>query len=93
MGWDRKKPEELLVVHPPRAMDRVVREPLPNLSRLPADPVRVAAAVREIAEADRRALALQAVQARFGNAFTARVIALLHADPPRDVPEDGEEPR
>jgi len=77
MGWDRRRPEELLVVHQPARADRAGREPGPSLEHLPADVERVAEFLRGLSGPEQRAAAFGAVQSRFGNSFAARVVALL----------------
>jgi len=89
MGYDLKKPDELLVTHPPeRTRDRLGREAATaEVARMPADVPRVAAALRAIDDPEQRARLLAAIQARFGNAFAERVARAWQA------PTDEESPR
>jgi hypothetical protein len=81
----RKRPEEFLVVHPPRPpADRAGREPVAP-EALPADADALATRLRATTDAAERARLLAAIQGRFGNAFAAQVMeSLQRATPPPD---------
>jgi hypothetical protein len=73
---DKKKDEEMLVVHPTHPdASRVARAAVaPGMDALPADVDRLAERLRRTS-AEGRPHLIAAIHGRFGNAFAGRVIA------------------
>ena len=92
MGYSRKKPEELLVVHPrARAATRQApQSALPELEHLPAEVTALAARLREIVAPEQRAQWVAAIQGRFGNAFAERVVQSAQTTEAESEPEGRE---